>query len=139
MAEKEPLESVTHMPHDVKAIDDLHRLWGSTPHALGIWATSIATDALATWMGLKPWRDGGNRALGQQLNDLMAFKIPDNSAEASASPPRPCIEPNHPWDRKGREGRPMDQTHHRPATPRYAWGVREPRAGTAANGQAHVA
>jgi hypothetical protein len=48
------------IPHEVKAIDDLHCLWGSTPNALGIWATPIATDDLDSGMGLKPLRDRGD-------------------------------------------------------------------------------
>jgi hypothetical protein len=47
----------------------------------------------------------------------MAFEIADNGPEPSASPPGPFVEPDHPGDLQGWEGRSMDQTHNRPKTP----------------------
>jgi hypothetical protein len=89
-------------------------------------------------MRLQPLRDRRGRALGKQIYHLMAFEIAENGPETSAAPPGPCIEPNHPWDLQEREGRPMDQPHHRPATPWHAQYACEPRTREAANRYAHV-
>jgi hypothetical protein len=89
-------------------------------------------------MRLQPLRGRGGRALGQQIHHVMALEITHDGPEASASPPGPFVEPNHPWRRQRRAGRTMDQTQNRPAAPREAQGVREPCAGTTANGDAHV-
>jgi hypothetical protein len=97
MTEKEPFQGVAQILHHVETINDLYRLWRPVPNPLSIQATAIATDDLDTRMGLKPLRDGRGRANREQINHLMAFKITYNGAEASASPPRPFIEPNHPF------------------------------------------
>jgi hypothetical protein len=92
----------------VEPIDDLDRLGRPLPNALGIEATPIAADDLDSGMCLQPLRDGRGRALGEQINHLVALEITDNGAEASAPPPGPFIKPNHPWGRKSWEGRSMD-------------------------------
>jgi hypothetical protein len=127
------------MPHQVKPIHDLHRLRRPTPNPFGIQPTPIAADDLDAGMRLQPRRDRGGRALGEQIHHLMAFEITDHGAEASASPPRPCIKANHPWRRQGGERHAMDATQDRPATPWEAQRVCEPRASTAANRYVHSA
>jgi hypothetical protein len=86
----------------------------------------------------QPRRDRGRRALGQQINHLLAFEIADHGPDPSVSPPGPCIEPNHAGDLKGREGRLRDQTHHHSKTPWYAQCAREPHPRAAATRNAHL-
>jgi hypothetical protein len=107
-AEKEPLQGIPHILHHVKAIEDLSRLWGAVPNPLGIQPAPIAADDLDTGMRRQPSRHGWGRAIGEQIHHLMVFEIADNGPETSASPPGPSTEANHPWGRKGREGRTMD-------------------------------
>jgi hypothetical protein len=122
----------------VEPIDDLDRLWGTVPNPFGIEPTPIAADDLDTRLRLQPLRDRWGRANGKQVNDLTALEITHNRPKAPASPPGPFVEPNHPWGGKGRERHTMDQPHHRPTAPREAQHLREPHAGTAAHGDAHV-
>ena len=138
IAEKEPLQGLAQILHQVEPIDDLDRLRRPLPNPLGIETTAIAADDLDARVRLQPLRDRGGRALREQIQHVMALEITDNGPEPSASPPGPFVEPDHPGGRKEREGRTMDQTHDRPITPRYAQGAREPRARTAAHREAHV-
>jgi hypothetical protein len=121
------------MRPQVEPIDDLDRLWGAVPHPFGIEPTPIAADDLDTRLRLQPLRDRWGRANGEQINDLMALEITPHGPQASPAPPGPFVEPYDPWGRKNGHGSPRDKTHHRPVTPRYAQGVHEPGAGTAAN------
>lgn len=89
-------------------------------------------------MCLQPRRDGRGRAIGEQIHPVMAFEITLHGPEASASPPRPFIAPNHPWGRTGGEGQTLDETQNRPDAPRDPQGVRQQPAGTAANCDAHT-
>jgi hypothetical protein len=122
----------------VKAIEDLHRLGCAVPNPLGIEATPVATDDLDTGMRLQPLRDGRGRAIGEQIHYLMALEITHNRPKSSPSPPRPFVEPHHPWGRQGGQGGTMDQTQNCPTTPWHAQYAREPRTGTPANRYAHV-
>jgi hypothetical protein len=105
---------------------------------LSIEATAIAADDLDARVRLQPLRDRGGRALREQIKHVMALEIAENGPEPSASPPSPFVEPDHPGDLQEREGRPMDQPHHRPKTPWYAQCVREPHTRAAAHRKAHV-
>jgi hypothetical protein len=68
----------------------------------------------------------------------MALEIAEHGPEPSASLPGPFVEPDHPGDLQEREGRSMDQTHHRPKTPWHAQGVCEPHPRAAAHRNTHV-
>ena len=117
IAEKEPLQGIAQILHQVEPIDDLDSLRRPLPNPLGIEPTAIAADDLDARMRLQPLRDRGGRALREQIKHVMALEIADHGPEPSASPPGPFVEPDHPGDLQEREGRPMDQTHHRPKTP----------------------
>jgi hypothetical protein len=88
------------------------------PNPCGGQPTPITADDLNAGMRLQPLRDGGGRALGEQINHVMTLEIADNRPKASPAPPAPFIKPNHPWDRRGWEGLPMHQTQDWPITPR---------------------
>jgi len=137
IAEKEPLQGLAQILHQVEPIDDLDRLWGTVPNPLGIEPTPIPADDLDTWVRLQPLRDRGGRAHREQINHLMALEITHDGPKASASPPGPFVEPDHAWGRNRGKGGTMDETHNRPITPWYAQRMREPCAGTAAYRQAH--
>ena len=139
MAEKEPLQGVAQVLHQMKAVDDLDRLWGAVPDPFSIEPTPITADDLDARVRLQPVRDRGGRALREQIDHSMPFEITNHGAEASASPPRPFLQPYHSGSRKRRGGRTMNETQNRPATPREAQHLRESRTGAAANGEAHVA
>jgi hypothetical protein len=94
------------MLHEVEPIDDLDGLRRPLPNPLSIETTAIAADHRDTGVRLQPRRDRGGRALGEQIHHLMAFEIADHDPEPSASPPGPCIEPDHPWGRAGGKGAP---------------------------------
>ena len=65
IAQKEPLQGVTQILHQVKAVDHLHCLWGAVPNPFGIEPTPITTDDRDTRMRLQSLRDGRGRALGE--------------------------------------------------------------------------
>jgi len=116
-AEKRPLQGIAQILHQVEMIDGLDRLWRPVPNPLGVEATPIAADDLDTGMRLQPRRNGWDRAIGEQINHVMALEITDNGPKTSPSPPGPFIEPNHPWGRKGGNGCTMDEAQDRPDTP----------------------
>jgi len=57
IAEKEPLQGIAQILHQVEPIDDLDRLWGTVPNPFGIEPTPIAADDLDTRLRLQPLRD----------------------------------------------------------------------------------
>lgn len=119
-AEKEPLQGVAQVPHQVEPIDDLHRLWGAVPNPFGVQPTPIPADDLNAGMRLQPLRSGQGRALGEQIQHVMALEITDDRPKASPSPPSPLVKPDHPRGRQAWKGRPLHQTQDRPITPREA-------------------
>ena len=138
IAQKKPLQGVPQILHQVEPSDDLDCLWGAVSNPFGIEPTPIPADDLDARVRLQPLRDRERRANGEQIHDVMALEITHHSPQASASPPGPFVEPDHPWDRKHGRGGPMEQTHKRPVTPRYAQSVHEPCSGTAANRSARL-
>jgi hypothetical protein len=137
-AEKEPLQGVAQVPHQVEPIDDLDRLRRPLPNPLRIETTAITAHDLDTRVRPQPLRDRGGRAFREQVEHVIALEIAEDGPEPSPAPPGPFVEPDHPGDLQEREGRTMDQTHNRPVTPRHTQGAREPHPRTAANRYAHV-
>src|SRR5918992_2786247 len=117
IAEKEPLQGIAQVLHQVEPIDDLDSLGRPLPNPLSIEATAIAANDLDARVCLQPLRDRGGRALREQIHHLMALESTHDGPEPSASPPGPFVDPNDPWSLQGWERRIMNQTHKRPETP----------------------
>src|SRR5262245_34571024 len=117
---EEPLQGVAQILNPVAPVDDLEGLRRPLPQALGIEATPIAADDRDRGMRLQPLCDRGDRAFGEQINHLVARKITDHAPEASAPPPGPFIQADHPGGRQTGERPAMDDTQARPTTPREA-------------------
>jgi hypothetical protein len=117
----------------VESIDDLDGLGRPLPNPFGVEPTTIAADNLDTGVRLQPLRDRWGRAIGEQINHVMALEITDNRPKASPSPPGPFIESNHPWGRKGGQGHAVDEAQDCSNAPRHAQRMRQPRTSTAAH------
>src|SRR5215510_5885085 len=101
IAEKEPLQGLAQVLHQVEPIDNLDRLGRPLPNPFSIEATTIAADDLDTRVRPQPLRDRGGRAFREQIEHVMALEIAENGREPSAAPPGPFVEANHPGGRRG--------------------------------------
>jgi hypothetical protein len=80
--------------HEMKAIDDLHRVGCPLANAVRIEATPIATDHGDRRMPGEPGRHRRGRAIRQPVYHAMIREIDHDGAKAPASPPRPRIHPD---------------------------------------------
>src|SRR5687767_5362270 len=93
----------------MKPIDHLHRLGCAPAHAVGIQVAAIATDRRDGGMLGQPGRDGGGRAVRQQVDDAMRLQIDEDRAIAMAPPPGPLVYTDDLEGWRGRDRNPPDQ------------------------------
>jgi len=139
ITEEEPLQGVAQVLPQVEPVDDLDGLRRPLPNALGREATPLAADDHHRGMRLQPRCDRGDRAFGEQIKHVVARKITDNGPEASAPPPGPFIQANHPGGGHEGDRQAREDTPDRSTTSREAQCAREPRASATANRAAHAA
>jgi hypothetical protein len=89
--DQEGFDGFAEVLHEMKAIDDLHRLRCTLTNAVRIEGTPIPTDHGDRGMLGKPGRDGGSRAVQQEVDDAMGRQIDEDGAIPMASPPRPLV------------------------------------------------
>jgi hypothetical protein len=75
------------------AIRNLNRIWGTSPHAVGIVAGPIAGDDLDAGMRLQPCLDSLGLAVTQKIDwPIIILQIDDDGAVASAATPCPVVD-----------------------------------------------
>ena len=107
--------------------------------AVGVAGATVAGDDLDARVGLQPGCEAVRLAVGQQVNDGMAFQVDEDRAVALPSLPRPVVDPEHARRRGGRRSCPTtDKAEQRRAAHGRADPFGQARAGLAAECQADV-
>ncbi len=101
MTGEQTLERVTQIGEEMPAIRDLLRVRRALPHRVRVGAGAVAGDELDPSVTPQPGRQRAGLAVGQKLDDPVAFQVDQNGSVVLAAPPRPVIDPEHavrwPW------------------------------------------
>ena len=109
------------------------------PAAIGVAGATVAGDHLRAGVGLQPRCEAVRLAVGQQVNDGMAFQVDEDRAVTLPAFPRPVVNPEHPRRRGGRRRRATtDEAEQGGATHWRADPLGQARAGLAAEHEANL-
>jgi hypothetical protein len=89
------LQGRTKVPQQMPAIGDLERVRCALPYRIGIGTSTVTRDSLDPAMTLQLGRDRAGLAVGQQVDNPVAFKVHQDGSVALAAPPRPIIDRQH--------------------------------------------
>jgi hypothetical protein len=92
LGDQEDLNGFAEVLHEMKAIDDLHRVGGPLANAVRIEGAPIPTDHGDRGMLGQPGRDAGGRTVRQEVDDAMCRQINEDGAVPMSSPPGPLID-----------------------------------------------
>ena len=107
--------------------------------AIGVAGATVTGDHLHAGVGLQPSCKAVRLAVGQQVNDGMAFQVNEDRAVTLPAAPGPVVDPEHARCRAGRRRRATtDEAEQGGAAHGRADPVGQARAGLAAEGQADV-
>ena len=120
----------------VRDMDGIRR---AAATAIGVAGATVAGDHLHAGVGLQPGCEAVRLAVGQQVNDGMAFQVNEDRAVALPSFPRPVVNPEHARCRGGRRRRATtDEAEQGGAAHGRADPLGQARASLAAERQADV-
>ena len=80
---------------DVPTIGDLYRVRIALPNGFAKGGRTITTNNRNGGLLLEPRLDGGNRTVGQEIEDVMGFSIDHNSAKHPPTPKGERIYAHH--------------------------------------------
>ena len=92
MVDQEGFQRLAEVLDQMKPIDHLHGVGCPPANAVGVEVAPIATDDGDRRMLGEPGRDGGGRAVRQQVHDAMRRQIDQDGAIAMAPPPGPLVD-----------------------------------------------
>jgi hypothetical protein len=91
LGDQEGFDGFAEILHEMKAIDDLHRVGCPLANAVRIQGTPIPTNHGDRGMLGQPGRERCDRTVRQEVDDAMRRQIDQDGAIPMASPPRPLV------------------------------------------------
>ena len=133
------LHGLAEIAEEVPSIRDLHGLRCALPDGISIGAGTVTGDNLDPVVTPQLGRERVGLAVGQKVDDLVAFQVDQDRPVVLAAPPRPVIDSQHAGRRRQGHHRAMNQTQQGIGACRHGQPPGKPGAGLAAKSETQLA